>query len=75
MDQIDVSDRMVFAGYSLRFGTGLGTAGLFIEAHCDPGQAGCGGPCASPSAVLEDYRFQMGDADKLLYSAQPLVTG
>ena len=52
----------------------LGLAGLFIEAHPDPNQAKCDGPCALPLAKLEDYLLQMKAVDDLVKSFAPLDT-
>lgn len=47
--------RRAQAAQLARSGMALGLAGLFIEAHPDPNQAKCDGPCALPLAKLEDY--------------------
>jgi 2-dehydro-3-deoxyphosphooctonate aldolase (KDO 8-P synthase) len=52
----------------------LGLAGLFIEAHPEPEQAKCDGPCALPLAKLEGYLSQMQQLDRLVKSFQPLDT-
>jgi 2-dehydro-3-deoxyphosphooctonate aldolase (KDO 8-P synthase) len=52
----------------------LGLAGLFIEAHPDPEQAKCDGPCALPLARLEAYLSQMQQLDQLVKSLPPLDT-
>lgn len=57
-----------------RSGMALGIAGLFIEAHPDPNQAKCDGPCALPLCALEPYLEQMLAVDRLVKSFQPLVT-
>ncbi len=38
-------------------------AGLFLEAHPDPNQAKCDGPCALPLSVLEEFLTQIKDLD------------
>ncbi|RVU03258.1 3-deoxy-8-phosphooctulonate synthase [Novosphingobium umbonatum] len=38
-----------------RSGVAVGIAGLFLEAHPDPSQALCDGPCALPLADLEGF--------------------
>ncbi|WP_262689760.1 3-deoxy-8-phosphooctulonate synthase [Kordiimonas aestuarii] len=57
-----------------RAGMALGIAGLFIEAHPNPDEALCDGPCALPLAKLEDYLSQMKAIDDLTKSFKPLVT-
>ncbi|MEC9254416.1 MAG: 3-deoxy-8-phosphooctulonate synthase, partial [Pseudomonadota bacterium] len=42
-----------------RSGMALGIAGLFIEAHPNPAEAKCDGPCALPLDKLEPYLAQM----------------
>ena len=46
----------------------LGIAGLFIEAHPDPDNAKCDGPCALPLHQLENYLTQMKAVDDLVKS-------
>ena len=38
-------------------------AGLFLEAHPDPDQAKCDGPCALPLLVLDEFLTQIKDLD------------
>ena len=57
-----------------RSGMALGIAGLFIEAHPDPNQAKCDGPCALPLAKLAGYLEQMKAVDELVKSFAPLDT-
>jgi 2-dehydro-3-deoxyphosphooctonate aldolase (KDO 8-P synthase) len=57
-----------------RSGMALGIAGLFIEAHPNPDEALCDGPCALPLAALEPYLAQMKAIDDLAKSFEPLVT-
>ncbi|MCW2338511.1 2-dehydro-3-deoxyphosphooctonate aldolase (KDO 8-P synthase) [Sphingobium sp. B2D3A] len=58
-----------------RCGMALGISGLFLEAHPDPEQALCDGPCALPLAALSSYLEQMLAVDKLVKSFPRLVTG
>lgn len=58
-----------------RSGMALGIAGLFIEAHPDPDQAKCDGPCALPLDKLAPYLAQMKAVDELVKSFSPIVTG
>lgn len=57
-----------------RSGMALGIAGLFLEAHPDPDQAKCDGPCALPLHTLRNYLEQMVAVDRLVKSFSPLVT-
>lgn len=57
-----------------RSGMALGLAGLFIEAHPDPDQALCDGPCALPLAQLENYLIQMKAIDDLVKSFPEIDT-
>lgn len=57
-----------------RSGMSLGIAGLFIEAHPDPDNAKCDGPCALPLAKLEAYLTQMKAVDDLVKSFEKLNT-
>lgn len=67
--------RRAQAAQLARSGMALGLAGLFIEAHPDPNQAKCDGPCALPLAKLEPYLQQMQALDHLVKSFAPLDTG
>lgn len=58
-----------------RSGMALGIAGLFIEAHPDPDNAKCDGPCALPLDKLSPYLEQMKAVDELVKSFTPVVTG
>lgn len=51
-----------------RSGMALGIAGLFIEAHPNPAEAKCDGPCALPLDKLEPYLAQMKAVDDLVKS-------
>ncbi|HAW92629.1 MULTISPECIES: 3-deoxy-8-phosphooctulonate synthase [unclassified Arsukibacterium] len=66
--------RRAQAAQLARSGMALGLAGLFIEAHPDPEQAKCDGPCALPLAKLEGYLSQMQQLDQLVKSFAPLDT-
>jgi 2-dehydro-3-deoxyphosphooctonate aldolase (KDO 8-P synthase) len=57
-----------------RSGMALGIAGLFIEAHPDPDNAKCDGPCALPLDKLAPYLAQMKAVDELVKSFQPVIT-
>jgi len=57
-----------------RSGMALGIAGLFIEAHPNPDEALCDGPCALPLDKLEPYLAQMKAIDDLAKSFEPLET-
>lgn len=58
-----------------RAGLALGLAGLFIEAHPDPDNAKCDGPCALPLNQLEPYLLQMKQVDDLIKGFDELDTG
>ncbi len=57
-----------------RSGMALGIAGLFIEAHPNPNEAKCDGPCALALSKLEGYLAQMKAVDELVKSFPPLDT-
>lgn len=57
-----------------RAGLSQGIAGLFLEAHPDPNQAKCDGPCALPLSKLEPYLAQMKAVDELVKSFPELDT-
>ncbi len=57
-----------------RAGLAQGIAGLFLEAHPDPTQAKCDGPCALPLDKLKPYLQQMKAVDELVKSFEPLIT-
>jgi 2-dehydro-3-deoxyphosphooctonate aldolase (KDO 8-P synthase) len=67
--------RRAQAAQLARSGMALGIAGLFIEAHPDPLQAKCDGPCALPLDKLEPYLAQMKAIDDLVKGFEPLITG
>lgn len=66
--------RRAQAAQLARSGMALGIAGLFIEAHPDPNEAKCDGPCALPLHALEGYLSQMQAVDQLVKSLPPLDT-
>jgi 2-dehydro-3-deoxyphosphooctonate aldolase (KDO 8-P synthase) len=51
-----------------RAGMSQGIAGLFLEAHPDPDNAKCDGPCALPLAKLKPFLQQMKAVDDLVKS-------
>ncbi|GHF95535.1 3-deoxy-8-phosphooctulonate synthase [Thalassotalea marina] len=57
-----------------RSGMALGIAGLFIEAHPNPNEAKCDGPCALPLDKLEPYLAQMKAVDDVVKSFPALIT-
>lgn len=66
--------RRAMAAQLARAGLSQGIAGLFLEAHPDPDQAKCDGPCALPLAKLEGYLTQMKALDSLIKSLPVLDT-
>ncbi|MDN7123373.1 3-deoxy-8-phosphooctulonate synthase [Pseudidiomarina sp. 1APP75-32.1] len=66
--------RRAQAAVLARSGMALGLAGLFIEAHPDPDQAKCDGPCALPLSKLEPYLQQMQAVDELVKNFAELDT-
>ena len=56
-----------------RSGMALGIAGLFLEAHPNPAEAKCDGPCALPLDKLEVYLEQMKAVDALVKSFDPVI--
>lgn len=66
--------RRAQAAQLARSGMALGLAGLFIEAHPNPNEAKCDGPCALPLDKLEPYLQQMQALDNLVKSFPPLDT-
>ena len=57
-----------------RAGMALGLAGLFIEAHPNPNEAKCDGPCALPLEKLEGFLSQMKAVDDMVKSFPALDT-
>ena len=47
-------------------------AGLFLEAHPDPDQAKCDGPCALPLSVLDEFLTQIKDLDDFVKNQNDL---
>lgn len=66
--------RRAQAAQLARSGMALGLAGLFIEAHPDPNQAKCDGPCALKLDKLSAYLEQMQSLDQLVKNFPPLDT-
>lgn len=66
--------RRAQAAQLARSGMALGLAGLFIEAHPNPDEAKCDGPCALPLSKLEPYLAQMKAMDDLVKEFEPLDT-
>ena len=66
--------RRAQAAQLARSGMAIGIAGLFIEAHPNPDEAKCDGPCALPLDKLEPYLVQMKAIDDLVKGFQPLIT-
>ncbi|MFO7788466.1 MAG: 3-deoxy-8-phosphooctulonate synthase [Halospina sp.] len=57
-----------------RAGLSQGLAGLFLEAHPDPDQAKCDGPCALRLEQLEPFLNQLKQLDDLIKGFEPLDT-
>jgi len=57
-----------------RAGMAVGLAGLFLEAHPDPDQARCDGPCALRLNQLEPFLKQMKALDELVKGFDALDT-
>jgi len=55
-------------------GMSQGLAGLFLEAHPDPNQAKCDGPCALRLEQLEPFLARVKAIDELVKSFKPLDT-
>lgn len=66
--------RRAQAAVLARSGVALGLAGLFIEAHPNPDEALCDGPCALPLTKLQPYLEQMQAVDQLVKSFPALDT-
>ena len=56
-----------------RAGVAVGLAGLFLEAHPDPDNAKCDGPCALPLDQLEPFLTQLAQLDALVKGFEPLT--
>jgi len=67
--------RRAQAAQLARSGMAIGIAGLFIEAHPDPTEAKCDGPCALPLDKLQPYLEQMKAIDDVVKRFEPLITG
>ena len=57
-----------------RAGMATGLAGLFLEAHPNPDQAKCDGPCALRLSQLEAFLAQLKQLDQLVKGFAPLDT-
>ena len=57
-----------------RAGLSQGLAGLFLEAHPDPDQAKCDGPCALRLEQLQPFLSQLKQLDDLIKGFEPLDT-
>ena len=55
-------------------GMSQGIAGLFLEAHPDPAQAKCDGPCALRLSQLEPFLQRVKAIDELVKGFEPLDT-
>ncbi len=55
-----------------RAGMSQGIAGLFLEAHPNPAEAKCDGPCALPLDKLEPFLAQVKAVDELVKGFEPL---
>lgn len=55
-------------------GMSQGLAGLFLEAHPEPSQAKCDGPCALRLEQLEPFLARVKAIDELVKSFEPLDT-
>ncbi|GED21085.1 3-deoxy-8-phosphooctulonate synthase [Halomonas halmophila] len=55
-----------------RAGVAVGLAGLFLEAHPDPANAKCDGPCALPLNQLAPFLTQLKALDDLVKGFDPL---
>lgn len=62
------------AGALARAGMALGLAGLFLEAHPNPDEALCDGPCALPLKALRPFLEQIQAIDTLVKGFDPVVT-
>ncbi len=57
-----------------RAGMSQGLGGLFLEAHPNPEEAKCDGPCALRLDQLEPFLTQMKSIDELVKSFEPIIT-
>ena len=57
-----------------RAGLSQGLAGLFLEAHPDPDNAKCDGPCALRLDKLEPFLAQLKQLDELIKNFSPIET-
>ncbi|MFC7369244.1 MULTISPECIES: 3-deoxy-8-phosphooctulonate synthase [Vreelandella] len=56
-----------------RAGVAVGLAGIFLEAHPDPDNAKCDGPCALPLDQLAPFLTQLSQLDALVKGFAPLT--
>lgn len=49
-----------------RSGAALGLTGIFVEAHPNPDEAKCDGPCALPFAKINEFVSQVAQVDRLV---------
>ncbi|RUR29649.1 3-deoxy-8-phosphooctulonate synthase [Vreelandella andesensis] len=56
-----------------RAGVAVGLAGVFLEAHPDPDNAKCDGPCALPLDQLAPFLTQLSQLDALVKGFAPLT--
>ncbi|MBR2514134.1 MAG: 3-deoxy-8-phosphooctulonate synthase [Halomonas sp.] len=56
-----------------RAGVAVGLAGLFLEAHPDPDNAKCDGPCALPLDQLAPFLSQLAQLDTMVKGFGPLA--
>ena len=47
-------------------------AGLFLEAHPNPDEAKCDGPCALPLSMLEEFLTQIKELDDFIKQQENL---
>ena len=66
--------RRVQAAALARCGMALGIAGLFLEAHPDPEEALCDGPCALPLDALRPLLQQIKSVDELVKTFPLIAT-
>ncbi len=58
-----------------RAGMSQGIGGLFLEAHSNPDEAKCDGPCALPLDKLEPFLAQVKAIDEVVKGFEPLFIG
>ena len=65
---------MLFRSDLAKAGLSQGLAGLFLEAHPDPDNAKCDGPCALRLNKLEPFLTQLKQLDDLVKNFPPIET-